>query len=152
MPTTKTVREFKTREEFVKFCKAANTAFLDAHRGNVYLEYVREEIYDPGHACRPNVPKRGRPHAVFLALKGPDGTLSMGWSAAYPGSPTRRADRFDKAIGLWKAIRRATGQGRLGKTIPDRLVERAGTAISLTASTIASEFMNRAAEELEAKY
>lgn len=142
-----------SREEFILACKQDNMAFLDANRKRVYIEYVREPVMPvkrfPWQSLQNDATgEKGRPTAILVAYKQDDGMLAQGWSAAMPatvsedGYVLKRAERFDKAIGLWKAIRRATGQGRNSARIPNRI---------LSGNKIA-EFMERAATELNAKY
>lgn len=116
MSATMTVPQCRTREEFVAFCKAENAAFLSANPKRVYIEYVRDIDHSVPPIRRP-LPK-GRPTGVMVAYKNDDGTINFGWSAAHPTT-----EKFDKAIGLWKAIRRATGRGRLTAKFPNRILD-----------------------------
>jgi hypothetical protein len=126
MPTTKTQSPFKTRDEFLANCKRHNIAFLAANPKRVVIEYVREI-------------ETLRPTAVLVGYRADDGQLRLGWSAS---NPKKERHPFDKAEGVWRAIRRATGEGRTTAVIPDRVLSHFKR----------NDFMARAAEETGAKY
>jgi hypothetical protein len=129
------------RMKFISSCKADNMAFLEANRKRLYMEYVRDPSNVPTNE---QTRSKGKPTAVMVALKDDDGTIHVGWAAAQQplidqefGDLIRRGDEFNKPIGLWKAIRRATGAGRAPKRVHPRLP--------------IAEFQERAVKQFEAK-
>lgn len=110
-----------TRRDYVAYCRWYNDAFFKQQRHNVYLEYVREPDPDPT--------KKGKPFGVLVALRGDDGLFSLGWAVAKgpkkdnQGNVIRKAEVFDKAIGLCKAFRRACGQASNLGVMPHRLTD-----------------------------
>lgn len=107
---TKNKNQFRTRKNFLAYCKAEIADFMSKNQSRVIIEYVRNQA-DEG---------RGEPTAVLVAYLDDTRKIQLGWSAARPDLVyrqgdvirKRKGDVFNKTIGLWKAICRATGQGR----------------------------------------
>lgn len=155
METTVLAPKFSTREAFRDYAKRENVAFLEANKGRVVIEYVREAVYTAYKVGKSPPKRRGQPNAVLVAYKEDDGTIRLGWSAARSavidgwGKVIEKGDNFDKIEGLWRAIRRASSQGRPVKKVPRRL--RDGDSflgVLYPGQVTISEFIERATEEL----
>lgn len=138
MATRSTVKTFQTRQSYVAYCHWYNDAVLKTHGANIYIEYVREPELDPT--------KRGKPFGVLVAFKGDDGLISLGWAVARgpkkdeTGAVVRKAETFDKAIGLCKAMRRAWEEDADSGVMPFRLTND---------SSLIDGFLDRAAKNFD---
>lgn len=75
-----------TRDEYVEYCKTQNQLHLKP--GNSLIQYIRR--------------KNGQPRGVVVAYKGEDNLIYVGYSLC-----NTRVDKFDKQIGINKAVTRA---------------------------------------------
>lgn len=104
----------QNRVDYVETCKQENADFIKHY--DPLIVYVREPgvaQYDPNDLTIEPRLHRGKPFGVVVTYLNEDGVLIQGWSKVN----TRSGDKWNRQIGLHKAIRGASQYWDLDDTV-----------------------------------
>lgn len=94
------VDKFVSKQEYVEFCEQENKNILQPKRS--ILKYIRTN--------------KGQPRGVLIAYRGEDDKVYIGYSLC-----NTKSDKFNKQIGIRKAVERAVSDDSFNDEWVDKL-------------------------------